>query len=288
MTRCAAIAALLGAVFCAVADDPSASAPASAPSGTEPAKVAVQQKAMLAHLASLRFEVQVFEEAVQPDGRVAPREELGRAKVWMTPDRIRTEVYQGEGGEPIFVLVDDGTRVTEWTAKEWCEYAAPARGEPRSVVLRDAFPLGCPFGSYLSSWLGPGTERGRWLGTVLEASRYRGPQELNGSPCDLFEYESVNNADKFLVNHKLWINRSREFAVQWATCQAQLSRAGKVVSEITRTRVYRDIDLAKVPATLFIARPPREAVRRGATVPPSSQPTSTNSGKEPSTTARQD
>jgi hypothetical protein len=104
----------------------------------------------------------------------------------------------------------------------------------------------------------------------------------------MLEYESVDDADHFLVNHKLWIDRKSQFLVQWATRQAQLSGTGKVIWEITRTRAYGNFDTASIPAETFIVRPPRGAVRRGAASQCSSRPTTTSTAAEPSANARQD
>lgn len=283
MRKHAALAVLALAVCGAFADDPPASAPASAPVKPKLATLAAQQKDTLERLTDLRFDLQVLEESLKPNGGVVPRAEVVRAKVVMMPGRIRTEVYRGADREPIFVLVDDGKNVTEWTPEEWCEYPSPPPEVSRSVALGDAFPFGCYIGTCLRSWLGPHGDRGAWIESVILKSRYEGTEELDGNLCDVLLHERIET-DGFLVSHRLWIDRKQEFIVKWATRQAQLWKAGKVASEIVRTRVYQNISREKVALEVFVARPPKTAVRRGTTSQPSSQPT-TNVANDPSASA---
>ena len=211
----------------------------------------------LQKMTDLSFELVVTETVLKPGGEVVPPRIAARATVAMAKNKLHTIAYQGEEQDPGVVINCDGERITEWTEKQWTQYAQPGPEEGRSITLETGFN-GCYVGSVQASWLGAESERAQWLFRKISEGRYAGVERLDDKQCDVIDWERT--FENFRVSHTFYIDRKRVFVVRWTTSQTDLSDSGETISQVTRQRDYRSISTAKIPPNTFKAKPPAGAV----------------------------
>jgi hypothetical protein len=225
------------------------------------AALAREVRAKYASMAQLSFNLTVQQGGIRRGGAPVPFVELQRTKVWMRPEQVRIDAFLPGVETPFLTYLDDGRKITQWTAKEWDEQTSssiPYLG--RTVHAGRGESDGCFFGSWLSTWLGERSEPMTRTVDRIRRSRYVGIDSVDRRPCHVVLFESVRS-ETFLVREMLHIEVESHLILRRKNGQLTLSPSGEIEQDVTRIQTMSDLCFDTIDESIFKASVPPTARR---------------------------
>lgn len=209
----------------------------------------------------LRFEERVQQGGIKPGGEAALFREVVHSSAWMCPKRLRMEVRLAGERDPVFTLVDDGERVTQWSDDEWYKEPSTVPNLERDQYVARERVDGCMFGGLMSSWVGERAYQSQSFFQRISEGSYIGIDSVEARPCHVVLNEWSAPDSLFKVRHWYYIDVERSLVLRWKTDQVTYDTRGRMVQDITRIRTFHDVRAEEFPENLLRAQPPPAARR---------------------------
>lgn len=223
-----------------------------------------------AGLKHLSFEVVVTQEGIDEKGNYHPPREGAWAKVKMSGEKNRLDVYRCQGGEHLITLIDDGEQITEITRSARLQYPATEQNKG-NLHLDDSVGFdGCRVGGLLSSWLSSYPRRTPlWTAQRVREGRYVTLETVEGRPCYVVTSRVGEPGPERVVTDFAFYIDTKDFLLRKRVgYQRAFDSAGATFHIVSRISQYRSISTEPIDPAAFVvgdeAQPSQGADPSGA------------------------